>query len=89
MVASYAPGTGDLAHKTQACALTGNQTSNTLVLRLALNPLSHTGQGCFFGFVFIFSADGEHYYAVALNTLCYVFTVLYPLNYQILHLLFS
>ena len=33
---------------TQACALTGNQTSNSLVHRLALNPLSHTSQGwCF------------------------------------------
>ena len=31
---------------TKACALTGNQTSDHLVLRLALNPLSHTSQGC-------------------------------------------
>ena len=30
---------------TQACALTGNQTSNLLVLELVLNPLSHTSQG--------------------------------------------
>ena len=30
---------------TQACALTGIQTSDSLVHRLALNPLSHTGQG--------------------------------------------
>ena len=30
---------------TQACALTGNQTSDPLVCRLALNPLSHTSQG--------------------------------------------
>ena len=29
----------------QACALTGNQTSDPLVCRLALNPLSHTSQG--------------------------------------------
>ena len=29
----------------QACALTGNWTSNPLVHRLALNPLSHTNQG--------------------------------------------
>ena len=28
-------------HKTQACALTRNQTGNPLVLRLALNPQSH------------------------------------------------
>ena len=26
----------------QACVLTGNQTSNPLVCRLALNPLNHT-----------------------------------------------
>ena len=31
---------------TQACALNGNQTSNLSVHRLALNPLSHTSQGC-------------------------------------------
>ena len=30
---------------TQACVLTGNQTSDPLVHRLALNPLSHTSQG--------------------------------------------
>ena len=30
---------------TQACALTGNQTSDPLVHRLALSPLSHTSQG--------------------------------------------
>ena len=31
---------------TQACALTENQTSDPLVHRPALNPLSHTSQGC-------------------------------------------
>ena len=31
---------------TQACALTGNRTSNTLVHRPALNPLNHTIWGC-------------------------------------------
>ena len=31
---------------TQACALTGNWTSNPLVCRPASNPLSHTRQGC-------------------------------------------
>ena len=31
--------------ETQACALTGNQTGNPLVSKLALNPLSHTNQG--------------------------------------------
>ena len=30
---------------TQACALTGNRTSDSLVCRPALNPLSHTNQG--------------------------------------------
>ena len=30
---------------TQACALTGNQTSDPLVCRPALNPLSHASQG--------------------------------------------
>ena len=30
---------------TQACALTGNQTSDLLVCRPALSPLSHTSQG--------------------------------------------
>ena len=30
---------------TQACALTGNRTSNLSVCRPALNPLSHTSQG--------------------------------------------
>ena len=28
----------------QACALTGNQTGNPLVRRLALNPLSYTSE---------------------------------------------
>ena len=32
---------------TQACALTGNRTSDPLICRLALNPLSHTSQGIF------------------------------------------
>ena len=30
---------------TQACALTGNPTSDPLICRPALNPLSHTSQG--------------------------------------------
>ena len=30
---------------TQACALTGNQTSDLLIRKPALNPLSHTSQG--------------------------------------------
>ena len=32
---------------TQPCALTGNRTSNPLVHRPALNPLSHTSQGTY------------------------------------------
>ena len=47
---------------TQACTLTGNQTGNSLVLRLALNPLSHTSQGCFKflkNILFIFRARGR------------------------------
>ena len=32
---------------TRACALTGSWTSNPLVSKLALNPLSHTSQGTF------------------------------------------
>ena len=30
---------------TQACAMTGNQTGDPLVFRLALDPLIHTDQG--------------------------------------------
>ena len=30
---------------TQACALTGNRTGNSLVFRPGLNPLSYTSQG--------------------------------------------
>ena len=33
---------------TQACALTGRQTSDLSVCRLALNPLSHTSQAYFY-----------------------------------------
>ena len=47
VVASRVPPIGDLAHTTQACALTRNQTSNPLVRRPALNTLSHTSQGYF------------------------------------------
>ena len=46
MIASLVPPSGDLA-TTQACALTGNQTSDPLVHRLVLNPLRHTSQGYF------------------------------------------
>ena len=43
---SHAPNWGTWP-ATQACALTGNQTCDLLVLRLALSPLSHTSQGQF------------------------------------------
>ena len=39
----------------QVCALTGNQTSNSLVHSLSLNPLSHTSQGLLFFMLFFFS----------------------------------
>ena len=40
---------------TQACALTGNWTSNPLICRTALNLLSHTsqGNGCFYNWQFV------------------------------------
>ena len=44
VVASHPPPTGAWP-ETQICALTGNGTSDLLVHRLALNPLSHTSQG--------------------------------------------
>ena len=44
VIASHSPPTGDLP-ETQACALTGNPTSNPLVRRPALNPLNHSSQG--------------------------------------------
>ena len=44
VVASHAPPLGTWP-ATQACALTGNQTSNLLVCRPVLSPLSLTSQG--------------------------------------------
>ena len=38
---------------TQARALTGNQTGDPLVHRLALNPLRHTSQGLIFIFLLL------------------------------------
>ena len=43
---------GDLACN-PGIELTGNQTGNLLVLRLAFNPLSHTSQGIIFITFFI------------------------------------
>ena len=48
-VASCTPLTGNLA-RTQACALTGNQTGNTSVCRPVLSPLKDTSQGCNYSF---------------------------------------
>ena len=45
---------------TQVCALTGNQTGNPLVCRSALNPLSHTSQGCLFFFTVAFFVPVKH-----------------------------
>ena len=45
-VVSHALPTGEVP-ATQACALTGNWTSDPLVHRLALSPLSQTSQGYF------------------------------------------
>ena len=45
VLGSHAPSTGDQARVTQACAPAGNQTSDPLVCRPVLNPLSHTSQG--------------------------------------------
>ena len=45
VVASHKPPLGSWS-ATQACALTGNRTSDPLIHRPALNPLSHTSQRC-------------------------------------------
>ena len=45
MVACHAPPTGGIWPTTHACALTRNWTSDPVVRRPALNPLSHTSQG--------------------------------------------
>ena len=70
---------------TQACALTGNRTGNPLVHRLALNPLSHTSQGCLDTILMtrnvgmnkpsslclwsLYSSDGEHSYIYTHGTI--------------------
>ena len=45
---------------TQACALTGNQTSNPLVHRPALNPLSYTSQGYHLVLLYLPSPSNHH-----------------------------
>ena len=44
VVASHTPPTGDLACNPGMCP-DGNQTGDPSILRLALNPLSHSSQG--------------------------------------------
>ena len=64
LVASQTPPARDWP-ATQACALTGNRTSDPLVCRLALKPLSHTSQGIFCNlcfkrfYLFIFTERGR------------------------------
>ena len=60
---------------TQACALTGNWTSIPLVLRPALNPLSHTSQGRIFVFNCCFTQmvrNYTHYSALCFSHLIYL-----------------
>ena len=45
VVASPAPPPPGTWPAAQVCALTGNQTSDPLVLRPVVNPLSHSSQG--------------------------------------------
>ena len=46
--------------ETQACALTGNWTSDPLIRRLALNPLSHTRQGHWLILICALTKDWTH-----------------------------
>ena len=50
VVASCTPPNQGPGPRTQACALTGNQTNNLSVCRLVLNPLSHNSQSSNFVF---------------------------------------
>ena len=52
---------------TQMCALTGNQTSDSLVRKPALNPLSHTSQGFEWTFININSLVSDKVTSVSLN----------------------
>ena len=45
---------------TQACALTGNRTSEPLVRRPALSPLSHTSQGL----TLLFKVSSDNHFAL-------------------------
>ena len=62
---------------TQACALTGNQTSDLLVHRPVLNPLSHTSWGrnlfvkklCIYSYVFELQSSSRYSPSDAVHTL--------------------
>ena len=58
---------------TQACALTGNQSSGPLVRRPALNPLSHSSQG-----EFLFLLTPELFLLLELSLPCLSQTLLHP-----------
>ena len=64
---------------TQACALTGNQTSDPLLHRPVLNPLSHTSQGHFVIFLIlaIWLLKTSHFFLLfvylIINTFEYLF----------------
>ena len=51
---------------TQACSLTGNQTSDPLVCRPKLYPLSYTSQGCLIEF-FRMGSGGQRVYVVTVQ----------------------
>ena len=55
---------------TQVCALTGNWTSDPLVLRLALNPLSHTSQGCIAMYFSVVNIDRSQWMPTGWMDLC-------------------
>ena len=79
---------------TQACALTGNRTTDSLVHRLELNPLSHTSQGFFLFFFFwlikkilvnytsheIIILTSTQFNRTQFNSVEYVYTVVQPIS---------
>ena len=57
---------------TQACALTRNQTSDLLVHRPALNPLSHTSQGNLWHFNYGVPWCGPLWIHLVWDSLCFL-----------------
>ena len=55
---------------TQTCALTGNPTSDPLVCRPALNPLSHISQGSYQFFKMYFLLYFFHYHLFIISNFC-------------------